>query len=92
MSEEPQSRGERPASAGEKTARAANGQFVKGRVGNAKGRTQGSRNKATLACEALLDASGKRLTKLCVERAEAGDPTALKLCLDRHPSHFHVGD
>jgi hypothetical protein len=31
----------------------------------------------------LLDGKAKKLTKLAVERAEAGDMTALRLCLER---------
>jgi hypothetical protein len=47
------------------------------------GRPKGSRNKATLAVEALLDGEAETLTRMCVQKALGGDMTALKLCLDR---------
>src|SRR5215203_1967055 len=50
--------------------------------GNA-GRPKGSRNKATLALEALLEGEGEALARKAVELALAGDITALRLCLDR---------
>jgi len=57
--------------------------FRKGRSGNPRGRQVGSRNKASLAAEALLDGEAERLTRRAVELADAGDPTALKLVLER---------
>jgi hypothetical protein len=57
--------------------------FVKGRSGNPLGRQCGSRNKVTLAAAALLDGESEALTRKAVEVALAGDPTALRLCLDR---------
>jgi Family of unknown function (DUF5681) len=57
--------------------------FKKGQTGNPKGRTPGTRNKATLAAEALLDGDAANLTRKCVELALAGDVTALRLALER---------
>ncbi|NQV87596.1 MAG: hypothetical protein HQ492_11025, partial [Woeseiaceae bacterium] len=57
--------------------------FNPGRSGNPNGRPQGSRNKATLAIEALLDGQSEALTQKAVEMALAGDMQALKLCLER---------
>ncbi len=57
--------------------------FKKGSSGNPAGRSQGSRNKATLAIEALLDGEAEGLTRKAVDLALAGDTTALRLCLDR---------
>ena len=57
--------------------------FEKGRSGNPAGRLPGSRNKATLAAAALLEGESGALTRKAVELALAGDPTALRLCLDR---------
>jgi len=57
--------------------------FKKGHSGNPRGRLLGSRNKASIAAEALLDGEADRLTRRAVELADSGDPTALKLCLER---------
>ncbi len=70
-----------PEKAGVKQAK--NGKFVKGKSGNPAGRPKGSRNRTTLAVEALLDGDATKLTKKAIERALAGDVTALRLCLDR---------
>lgn len=50
--------------------------------GNA-GRPKGSRNKATLAAEALLDGEAETLTRRAIQSAMDGDGTALRLCLER---------
>ena len=47
------------------------------------GRRTGCRNKATLAALALLEGEAEALTRRCIELALAGDPTAMKLVLDR---------
>ena len=47
------------------------------------GRPKGSRNKATLAAEALLDGDAEALTRKAIELALAGDVTALRLCWER---------
>jgi hypothetical protein len=59
------------------------GQFKPGQSGNPKGRPQGSKHKATLAAQALLDGKSEQLTRKCIEMALAGDPMALRLCLER---------
>lgn len=51
-------------------------------AGNA-GRPKGTRNKATLALEALLDGEGEAITRKAVEMALEGDTTAIRLCMDR---------
>ena len=66
-----------------KTGKKQGGLFKKGRSGNPAGRSQGSRNKATLAIEALLDGEAEGLTRKAVDLAMGGDTTALRLCLDR---------
>jgi len=73
--------------------------FSKGQSGNPSGRQRGSRNKATLAVEALLDGEAEALTRKAVELALAGDTVALRLCLDRlapprkgRPITLEVGD
>jgi hypothetical protein len=57
--------------------------FEKGKSGNPKGRPQGSRNKATIACQNLIDGEAEALTLKAIELAKDGDITALRLCLDR---------
>lgn len=57
--------------------------FEKGQSGNRDGRPQGSRNKATLAVEALLEGEAEALTRKAIERALEGDIQALRLCLER---------
>lgn len=55
------------------------GQFAKGNRGKAKG----TRHKATVACEALLDGQVEQLTQKAIEMAIAGDVQALRICMDR---------
>ena len=57
--------------------------FEKGRSGNPGGRRRGSRNKATLAAAALLAGESEALTRKAVEMALGGDPTAMRLCIER---------
>jgi hypothetical protein len=57
--------------------------FEKGRSGNPAGRRPGSRNKVTLAAAALLAGESEALTRKAVELALAGDPTAIRLCIER---------
>ena len=47
------------------------------------GRTPGSRNKTTIAVEALLEGEHEALTRKAIDKALEGDVTALRLCLDR---------
>lgn len=68
----------------DKTAELQRGKpFKKGKSGNPDGRPQGSRNKATIALEALLDGQAEALTQKAVELALDGDMAALRLCLER---------
>ncbi|MES1936629.1 hypothetical protein [Salinisphaera hydrothermalis] len=59
--------------------RKANGQFAKGNPGKPKG----TRNRATRACENVIRGHARELTDKAVELALAGDPQALRMCLDR---------
>ncbi len=59
------------------------GRFRPGQSGNPAGRPRGSRNRATLAAEAILDHEAETLTRKCVDLALQGDTVALKLCLER---------
>jgi hypothetical protein len=56
--------------------------FEPGRSGNPKGRRPGCRNRATIAA-ALLEGEAQALTRKAVELALVGDPTAMRLCLER---------
>jgi len=73
------SRAVRPDNTGQKQ----NHLFPPGHSGNPNGRPPGSRNKTTLAIDALLDGEGEALTRKAIELAKAGDLVALRLCLDR---------
>lgn len=64
-----------------KSGRKSDGTFAPGNA--LGGRTPGSRNRTTLAVEALLEGEHEALTRKAVEMALAGDTTALRLCLDR---------
>jgi len=57
--------------------------FEPGQSGNPNGRPQGSRNKATIALESLLDGQAEALTQKAIDMALEGDMQALRLCLDR---------
>ena len=57
------------------------GRFQPGHSGNPNGRPKGSRNKATIAIEALLNGEAEKLSRKAVELALDGDTTALSLCL-----------
>jgi hypothetical protein len=57
--------------------------FEKGRPGNPLGRRVGCRNRTTIAAAALLAGEAEALTRKAVELALVGDPTALRLCIER---------
>jgi len=57
--------------------------FERGRSGNPIGRRPGCRNKATIAAAAFLDGESEALARKAVELALTGDPTAMRLCLER---------
>ena len=51
-------------------------------MGNS-GRPRGSRNKATLAIESLLQGQAEALTQTAVIKALEGNSIALRLCMER---------
>ena len=57
--------------------------FEKGQSGNPAGQRVGCRNKTTLAAATLLAGEAEALTRKAVELALGGDPTALRLCIER---------
>ena len=50
---------------------------------NPRGMVRGSRHKASLIAESLLDGECERLTRRAIELALNGDLQALKMCLER---------
>ena len=76
-----------------KNGRNTAGQFTEGNCG----RPKGSRNKATLAIESLLQSQAEALTQTAVKKALEGDSMALRLCMERiapapkdHPVSFSL--
>ena len=57
--------------------------FQPGQSGNPAGRAVGSRNKKTLAMEEAFFARADALVQNLVERAMAGEPAAMRLCMER---------
>jgi hypothetical protein len=55
----------------------------KGQSGNPNGRPLGSRHRATLLAESLLDGQSEELIQKTIELALGGDTTALRICIDR---------
>jgi len=55
------------------------GRFVTG----GGGRPKGSKNKATVAIENMLEGEAEAITRRCIELAKNGDPTAMKIVMDR---------
>src|SRR6266536_1495653 len=48
-----------------------------------RGRPRGSRNTAARVCQDTLDSHAEGLTKRCLYLAFQGNPTALRLCMER---------
>jgi hypothetical protein len=59
------------------------GRFPSGASGNPRGRPLGSRNRAGLVVEGLLDRQAEALGKKIIRLALAGNVVALRLCLER---------
>jgi hypothetical protein len=74
-----------PANAGEKQddARDAAGRFKKGRSGNPAGKPPGTRHRATLLAQALLDGEAEAVTRAVIAAAKGGDIAAAKLVIER---------
>ncbi|MBV8935731.1 MAG: hypothetical protein JO095_08005 [Alphaproteobacteria bacterium] len=67
----------------EQGVRDRRGRFAKGRSGNPGGRPRGCRDHINRAARLLLAGEGEALTRKAVELALAGDPAALRLCIER---------
>jgi Family of unknown function (DUF5681) len=59
------------------------GLFKKGQSGNPAGCPKGRRHSVTIMAEQWLDGQAEALIKKATDMALAGDPAALKLCVDR---------
>jgi len=57
--------------------------WPKGVSGNPAGKPKGTRHKATMAAQALLDGEAEALTRRAIEMALDGDIAALRLVLER---------
>ena len=66
----------------EPPARVRGRPFETGRSSNPLGRRVGCRNRTTITAAALLAGEAEALTRMAVELALLGDPTALRLCLE----------
>jgi Family of unknown function (DUF5681) len=67
----------------DKTATKQHRGFPPGVSGNPKGRPQGSRSKATLLAEALIDGQSELLVQKAVDMALGGDASVMRALLDR---------
>jgi hypothetical protein len=47
------------------------------------GKPKGTRSRATMAAEALLNGEAEKLTRMAIDKALDGDSIALRLCLER---------
>jgi hypothetical protein len=72
-----------PNSAAKTTKEQQKSGFKPGKSGNLNGRPHGSRNKATLALESLLEGEGEAITRKAIENALNGDMAAIRLCMER---------
>jgi hypothetical protein len=68
---------------GEQGVRDRRGRFARGRSGNPAGRPRGCRDHVNRAARLPLAGEGAALTRKAVELPLAGDPTAMRLCVER---------
>src|SRR5271167_1346269 len=57
--------------------------FRRGQSGNPAGKPKGTRHRATMLAERLLDGEAEAMIRTVIEKAKQGDMVALRLCLDR---------
>ncbi len=57
--------------------------FQKGQSGNPSGRPRGSRNRATILFQNLLEEDAEAIARKAVDMAKAGDIAAIRICMDR---------
>jgi Family of unknown function (DUF5681) len=58
-------------------------QWQKGQSGNPAGRPHGSRNKATMLMQNLLEGEAEAIARKAIEMAKDGDMAAIRVCMDR---------
>jgi hypothetical protein len=59
------------------------GQWKKGQSGNPAGMPKGTRHRATQLAEKLMEDDAEDIVRAVVNAAKAGDPTAMRLCIER---------
>jgi Family of unknown function (DUF5681) len=59
------------------------GQWKKGQSGNPAGMPKGTRHRATQLVEKLMEDDAEDIVRAVVNAAKAGDPTAMRLCIER---------
>jgi Family of unknown function (DUF5681) len=57
--------------------------FSKGQSGNPAGKPIGRRHRATMLAEKLMADDAEDIVRAVVNAAKAGDPTAMRLCIER---------
>ena len=57
--------------------------FQKGQSGNPKGKIKGTKNKATLIAEMLLEGELEEICQRLIQEAKSGNMQAIKLVIDR---------
>jgi Family of unknown function (DUF5681) len=57
--------------------------FQPGQSGNPAGKPKGTRNRATMLAEQLLDGEAETMVRTAIQWAKKGNMAALRLCLDR---------
>lgn len=73
--------------------------FQRGQSGNPSGKAPGTRNRATMLTERLLDGKSEAMVRMIIKKAKEGDAFALRFCLDRivpprrdRPVNFSIPD
>lgn len=61
----------------------ATGRFQKGSSGNPRGKAKGTKNRATLAAEQLLQGELESICRRLIQEATSGNMQAIKMILDR---------
>jgi hypothetical protein len=59
------------------------GQWKKGQSGNPAGMPKGTRHRATMLAEKLMEDDAENIVRAVIAAAKGGDPTAMRLCVER---------